>query len=156
MTSGNLALSPMEVLLRMSPLAFLQGALYSFLSGELSSLRTNLANPLYQPSSSPSTYFSHPIFTILTLPSFPLTLALLGNGILAFALNISSFSTNKYAGALTITVCGNVKQCITILLGILIFGVRVGGLNATGMLVALAGAAWFSVVELGSRERGKG
>ena len=66
-------------------------------------------------------------------------------------LNISSFSTNKYAGALTITVCANVKQCLTILLGIAAFGVKVGGLNGMGMAVALAGAAWYSVVELDSR-----
>lgn len=51
------------------------------------------------------------------------------------------------------TVCGNVKQCLTILLGIVVFGVRVEWLNALGMVCALAGAAWYGVVELGSRGR---
>jgi hypothetical protein len=74
------------------------------------------------------------------------------NGILAFALNISSFSTNKNTGALTMTVCGNIKQCLTIFLGISIFGVHVGWYNALGMLCALAGAAWYGIVELGARE----
>ena len=73
------------------------------------------------------------------------------NGLLAFLLNISSFSTNKNAGALTMTVCGNVKQCLTILLGIMVFGVKVGLLNGLGMVGALAGAAWYGAVELGAK-----
>jgi hypothetical protein len=49
------------------------------------------------------------------------------------------------------TVCGNVKQCLAILLGILVFGVRVSGLNGMGMLTALAGAAWYGVIEFNLR-----
>jgi hypothetical protein len=82
-----------------------------------------------------------------------MTLVLAGNGLLAFLLNISSFSANKKTGALTMTVCGNVKQCITILLGVALFNVKVGVLNGMGMTIALAGAAWYSVVELRSRNR---
>jgi hypothetical protein len=73
------------------------------------------------------------------------------NGIIAFALNLSSFSTNKNAGPLTMAVCGNLKQCLTILLGISIFGVYVGWSNALGIVCALAGAAWYGVIELGTR-----
>lgn len=51
------------------------------------------------------------------------------------------------------TVCGNVKQCLTIALGILIFDVNVSALNGVGMAITLAGAAWYSFVEL--RGRGK-
>jgi hypothetical protein len=47
------------------------------------------------------------------------------------------------------TVCGNVKQCLTIFLGTSIFGVHVGGSNALGMMCALAGAAWYGIVEMG-------
>jgi hypothetical protein len=53
------------------------------------------------------------------------------------------------------TVCGNVKQCLTILLGIAIFGVKVGWINGVGMVGALVGAAWYSVVELGVKSGGK-
>lgn len=77
--------------------------------------------------------------------------ALLGNGVLAFVLNISSFQTNKLAGALTLTVAGNLKQCLTILLGIVLFDVRVGLVNGVGMAMAVAGAAWYSMVELNSK-----
>lgn len=73
------------------------------------------------------------------------------NGALAFVLNVSSFSANKNTGALTMTVCGNVKQCLTILLGILLFGVKVGVLNGAGMMITLAGAVWYSMIELKSK-----
>ena len=124
--TGALALSPLETLLRMSPLAFAQAVVCAMLSGEFADFRRN--NP--------------------DGPSRMMVLALAGNGLLAFMLNVSSFSTNKVAGALTMTVCGNIKQCLTVLLGIVLFGVKVGFLNGMGMLVALAGAAWYSAVEL--------
>ncbi|TAQ83745.1 hypothetical protein B7494_g7931 [Chlorociboria aeruginascens] len=130
--TGSLALSPLEVLLRMSPLAFMQALFYSYVSGELASLNISFA-----PNSLP-----------IVLPNRGQTLALVGNGLLAFLLNIASFSANKNAGALTMTVCGNVKQCLTVMLGIMVFGVKVGLLNGFGMAVTLAGAAWYSVVEL--------
>ena len=139
--TGPLALSPLEILFRMSPLAFLQAFLYSYLSGELSAFTASLKTQELTPT------------IILPLPTLNLALALAGNGLLAFVLNISSFSTNKNAGALTMTVCGNVKQSLTVLLGILIFGVRVSGLNGLGMLITLAGAGWYSVVELSSRSK---
>jgi len=80
-------------------------------------------------------------------------LVLLGNGCLAFGLNVSSFQTNKLAGALTMTLAANVKQCLTILLGVLLFDVRVGLWNAAGMIITLAGAAWYSKVELLSKSK---
>lgn len=131
--TGPLALSPLETLLRLSPLAFLQALGCAFLGGEVSSFMASRATPG-------------------TLPNQTLMLVLAGNGLLAFVLNISSFSTNRIAGALTMTVCGNVKQCLTVLLGIVLFGVKVGPLNGLGMLIALAGAAWYSAVELHSKK----
>ena len=113
--TGALALSPLETLLRMSPLAFLQAATCALLSGEISDFRAH-----------------HP-----EGPSRMMLLALAGNGLLAFCLNVSSFSTNKVAGALTMTVCGNIKQCLTVLLGIVLFGVKVGFLNGLGMLIMI-------------------
>ncbi len=146
--TGPLVLTPIELLLRMSPLAFIQSLIYAYLNGELSSIS----------STPPSTSFvsdpasnSSPITLPFSLPSPKLLLALAGNGLIAFLLNLSSFSTNKNTGALTMTVCGNVKQCLTILLGIAIFGVRVGPINGVGMVGAPAGTAWYSVVELGAR-----
>jgi hypothetical protein len=115
--TGSLKLSPLEVLFRMSPLAFIQGLTYSYLSGELTTLNIS-------PTSS--------ISLKSALPSRNQALALAGNGVLAFVLNIASFSANKNTGALTMTVCGNVKQCLTVLLGVVVFGVKVGWVNGIG------------------------
>lgn len=172
--TGSLALSPLETLFRMSRLAFIQGLIYSFLSGELASLHLGFSfSNFHSPTSlmpllpsrnqvsqtsdffrSYSRCFQRSRIDRLSktksnADSYTLkALALLGNGILAFVLNTASFSANKHTGALTMTVCGNVKQCLTVLLGIIVFGVKVGWLNGLGMLVTLSGAAWYSALEL--------
>lgn len=128
--TGTLALPALEILLRMSPLAALQGFAYAWVTGETGQIITLVREGLV-----PRT----------------MVLALVGNGALAFVLNISSFQTNKLAGALTLTVAGNLKQCLTILLGIVLFHVRVSVPNGMGMAVAVAGAAWYSKVELDSK-----
>lgn len=133
MTAPPLALSALETLHRMSPLAFVQALFAAYVTGEITALRQDEA--------------------VSTTGRGLLILA--GNGLLAFLLNVSSFSTNRVAGALTMTVCANMKQCLTVLLGIALFRVRVDALNGMGMGMALAGAAWYSVVELrGGRGRG--
>lgn len=131
--TGSLKLPAMEVLLRMSPLAAMQSLAFAWATGELSDFCDTVE----------AGEISH--YTVI---------ALLGNGFIAFFLNVSSFQTNKLAGALTITVCGNVKQCLTILLGIVLFNVKVGLLNGFGMILAIAGAAWYSFVELRTKGRG--
>jgi hypothetical protein len=128
--TGSLALPPLELLLRMSPLAAIQSVAISFLSGESSQ------------------FFEWAEGRNL---SFPLAVALVGNGIIAFMLNVSSFQTNKIAGALTMTVTGNVKQCLTVLLGIVLFNVQINMVNGAGMMIALSGAAWYSSLELGRK-----
>lgn len=128
--TGSLALPALEILLRMSPLAALQSLTYAVATGEASAFSAWVAEGNLTPS-----YSS----------------ALLGNGLLAFFLNVSSFLTNKLAGALTMTVCANLKQCLTVLLGIVLFDVTVGVWNGAGMLVTLAGAGIYSKVELDSK-----
>jgi hypothetical protein len=159
--TGPLALSPLESLLRLSPLACGQALLIAVLSGEATAFYTQITAPSLTTKSfeAINTPASEQVTQApdTSLPLLQLLLVLAGNGILAFVLNIASFSTNKYAGALTMTVCGNVKQCLTVLLGIALFGVRVSMLNGVGMAVALAGAAWYSAVELaGKTVRSKG
>lgn len=125
--TGNLKLPAMEVLFRMCPLAAIQCLFYAAGSGEFAKLRE---------------YSNEGAFSTGILVS------IVGNAAMAFGLNLVSFQTNKVAGALTISVCGNVKQCLTILLGIVLFNVQVGIVNGFGMLVATAGAAYYSKVEL--------
>ncbi|KAK3704872.1 hypothetical protein LTR37_013563 [Vermiconidia calcicola] len=125
--TGSIAFSAMEVLLRLSPLAAIQCIICAFLTGELERFRLAYAGGEFSNS---------------------FGVGLLANAVIAFALNIISFQTNKVAGALTMTVCGNVKQVLTIGLGIVLFNVEVGWLNAVGTAITVLGAVWYSKVEL--------
>ncbi|TDZ60681.1 putative sugar phosphate/phosphate translocator [Colletotrichum trifolii] len=131
--TGPLALPAMEVLLRMSPFAAMQSLACAVAAGELTKLQDSSAKGEL---------------------GIGMIIAIVGNGILAFALNVASFQTNKVAGALTISVCGNLKQCLTVLLGIIAFdNVEVHLFNGSGMLLTMFGAAWYSKVELDRKNR---
>lgn len=128
--TGSLALSAMEVLLRMSPLAAMQCICYAAMTGEVTRFRQAYADGEF---------------------SQGFGAALFANALIAFALNMVSFQTNKVAGALTMTVCGNVKQVLTIALGIVLFNVKVSWLNGLGTAVTIIGAVWYSKVELDNK-----
>lgn len=133
--TGSLALPPVEFLMRMSPLAALQALACATATGEVAAFREQVRTGGFNPVSS--------------------SLSLAGNGFLALLLNISSFNTNKLAGALTMTVCGNLKQCLTVMLGIFLFNVTVDFLNGAGMAVTMVGAAIYSKAELDNKNRKK-
>lgn len=131
--TDSLALPPVEFLMRMSPLAALQALACATATGEVGGF-WELINS-----------------GEISLP--PAIASLTGNGFLALLLNISSFNTNKVAGALTMTVCGNLKQCLTVLLGIALFNVVVDWLNGAGMAVTMVGAGIYSKAELDNKKR---
>lgn len=125
--TGRLKLPAYEVLLRMGPLAAVQSLFYSVLTGEFTEFMA---------------YVRH---GQLDGGRF---MAVAGNGVLAFALNVASFQTNKLAGALSMTICANLKQCLTILLGAAFWNIRMNAMNGMGILLALGGAAWYSSIEV--------
>ena len=127
-------LHPLDLLLRMSPLACIQSLIYAAIMGEPQRLYT-LMNSLS--------------------PAARNTLAakLTVNGALAFGLNYVSFAANKKTSPLTMTVAANVKQCLSIILGVWVFGLQVGWVNALGILVALVGGAWYARIEFGIKTR---
>ncbi|KAL9057839.1 MAG: hypothetical protein Q9162_002069 [Coniocarpon cinnabarinum] len=129
---GRLKLPPLELLLRMSPLAAIQSLLYSFFAGEWGSIGQAMGQDSLRSG---------------------VLVAVLGNGILAFLLNVTSFKTNRAAGALTMAVAANTKQILTILLGILFFNVTVTIANGAGMAVTLVGVAWYTKAELDSSSK---
>lgn len=128
--TGPLKLPALELLLRMSPLAAVQCVIYAFMTGEAEQFRNSYLRGDF------SKTFGAALFV---------------NAVTAFCLNIVGFQANKMAGALTITVCGNLKQALTIGLGIILFHVDVGITNAVGMLITIAGAVWYSKVELDNK-----
>lgn len=131
--TGSLALPPIEFLMRMSPLAALQALACSAVTGEIGKFHERMTSGE------------------ISLP--PAFASLFGNGFLALLLNISSFNTNKLAGALTMTVCGNLKQCLTVALGIVLFDVTIDLLNGAGMAVTMLGAAIYSKAELDNKAK---
>lgn len=127
-------LHPLDLLLRMSPLACLQSLIYAGILNE--------PQRLYQ------------LLQSLPPPSRnSLAVKLAVNGALAFGLNYVSFAANKKTSPLTMTVAANVKQCLSIILGVWVFRLQVGWMNALGIMVALAGGAWYAKVELSIKTR---
>jgi drug/metabolite transporter (DMT)-like permease len=120
--TGGLKLSPLELLYRMSPLAFVQTLLYAWFTGEFSGAMKYVTEEMTSRECG-----------VLVL-----------NGAIAFALNVISFTANKKTGALTMTVAANVKQILTIVLSILFWGLKVSVVNALGICLTLAGGAWYA------------
>ncbi|TFK53097.1 TPT-domain-containing protein [Heliocybe sulcata] len=126
----RLHLHPLDLLTRMSPLAFIQCVLYAQMSGELDSVKAY--------SSREMTAFK--------------AVALLLNGIIAFGLNIVSFTANKKAGPLSMTVAANVKQVLTIALAMFIFHLPPSVMNTVGIVLTLMGGAWYAAVGYGEKK----
>lgn len=129
--TGRLKLSPLELLHRMCPLAFVQTIIYAYFTGELAGLKVYARE------------------TMTTRDVLALTL----NGVIAFALNVISFTANKKTGALTMTVAANVKQILTIILSIIFWHLKLTWMNAFGILLTLSGGAWYAKVELEAKTR---
>lgn len=85
-----LNLHPLDLLARMSPLAFLQCVGYAYLSGEFARMRDPAPS-----ASAPALAWWH-MFLLLI------------NGCIAFGLNVVSFTANGKVGALNMTVAGEV------------------------------------------------
>lgn len=119
---GRLKLHPLDLLLRMSPLAFIQTLIYSYITGEMTEV----------------VEFYH------TRMTGSLFVALLINGVIAFFLNVVSFTANKKTSALTMTVAGNVKQVLSIVLAVVIFNLHISLMNLAGIMLTLAGGAWYT------------
>lgn len=84
----RLNLHPLDLLTRMSPLAFVQCVGYAYYTGELERMVATVAESREAP------------------PAWWYLLLLVGNGCLAFGLNVVSFTANGRVGALNMTVAG--------------------------------------------------
>ncbi|KAH7925364.1 TPT-domain-containing protein [Leucogyrophana mollusca] len=121
----RLHLHPLDLLTRMAPLAFIQCIILALCTGELDRVRH---------------YSAHEMSPFKVV-------ALLLNGTIAFGLNVVSFTANKKAGPLSMTVAANVKQVLSIFLAVLIFDLTISATNAMGILLTLAGGAWYATIE---------
>ncbi|KAF9224762.1 TPT-domain-containing protein [Gyrodon lividus] len=131
----RLHLHPLDLLTRMAPLAFIQCVTLAHMSGELERVQHWSAHEM--------------------TPWKAVALGL--NGAIAFGLNIVSFTANKKAGPLSMTVAANVKQVLSIVLAVGIFDLSISGVNAMGILLTLVGGAWYASVEYQEKKaRGRG
>ncbi|KAL0230569.1 hypothetical protein PCE1_004126 [Barthelona sp. PCE] len=70
------------------------------------------------------------------------------SGVIAFFLNISNFIVNQQTSPVTLTVCGNLKQLLTIILSVFIFQNVITWVNGFGILITLVGAGIYSYYEV--------
>ncbi|KAG1870700.1 triose-phosphate transporter family-domain-containing protein [Suillus subalutaceus] len=121
----RLKLHPLDLLTRMAPLAFVQCVFLAYLTGELSRVHTWSLEEMT-----------------------PVKAALLGvNGLIAFGLNIVSFTANRVAGPLSMTVAANVKQVLSVFCAVILFKITITPTNALGILLTIIGGMWYAAVE---------
>lgn len=119
-------LHPLALLYLLSPPAFVQCICLAIYSGEMDRVQDYIAREMTTQKAT----------------------GLLLNGFLAFGLNVVSFMANKRVGALSMTVAGNIKQVLTILLGVLIFNLTITSTNALGIILTIVGGISYGYVEL--------
>ncbi|KAI9207642.1 triose-phosphate transporter family-domain-containing protein [Polychytrium aggregatum] len=127
-SSQKAKLGPLDLLYIMSPPALAQTLVYVYASGEFATLSEYWADPGLRRSS--------------------LLGALVFNGSIAFALNFVSFTANRKLGPLMMGVAANMKQVLSVGLAVAVFDLRIGAINALGIVLTLAGGAVCTYVEL--------
>ena len=116
-------ISPIRLLNILSPLAAIVMLLFSVLFGELFSAL--------------NFFFSSPY-------GFVTFIWVWISGFLAFSLNVANFYATKLAGPLVITILGNIKHILTILISIIVFSTQITWRNALGILITISGAMYYS------------
>ncbi|KAL1689878.1 triose-phosphate transporter family-domain-containing protein [Schizophyllum commune] len=135
----TISLDPMSLLYVLSPIAFAECMLLSWMTGEWDQVVTALVGKDGR--------------SIRTHSGIVSALAL--NGCIAFMLNVVSFGANKRVGAVGMSVAANVKQALTILLAVVIFDFMITPLNVLGISLTLIGGALYAWVELAEKQRRK-
>ncbi|KAJ5088056.1 Drug/metabolite transporter [Penicillium angulare] len=137
--TGSLSLSSLELIYRMSIHASIQSFIIGLSVGELSKLSG--ANVWVTEESDSS-----------RLPAMIAGASLVGNGMLAFFLNIASFQATKVAGSLAITVWGNIRQTLTLILGIVFLGdFNLNPQTAAGIVLVVLGCGFYNKAEIVSK-----
>jgi len=116
--TGDLKLHPIDLLLKMCPLALLEIGIFAVATGEVSEIIAkwhSLVN-----SAAPQ--------------------VVLLSGILSFSLNVTSFIANKITSPLTLCIAANVKQVLLVIFGTLYFGDSVSLINGLGIILVIAGS----------------
>ncbi|KAJ5084853.1 Drug/metabolite transporter [Penicillium alfredii] len=136
--TGPLALAPLELIHRVSPYAAVQSVLLAVVNKE----PRVLIDVLWPRAVDQS---PHAVMATCGL--------LLGSGLIALLFHLSSFHANRATGALTLAVCGNIRQTLGLVAANFVFrGFPLGVSNATGTLLVAMGVALYTKTELLSRK----
>ncbi|KAJ2765944.1 hypothetical protein IWQ57_004577, partial [Coemansia nantahalensis] len=131
----GLRLSAFDLLYRLCPLALAQTLVWATVSGETAAA-WRFVRSLHSAMGKDSAGLD---LAALYAPGggdlAPLLIALVANGAIAFVLNIASFTANKNTSALAMTVTGNVKVVLTVILGCILFNVELSPLSKLGIAV---------------------
>ncbi|KAJ3160164.1 UAA transporter [Geranomyces michiganensis] len=152
---GELRLHPLDLLLRMSPLACAQTVLWAVATGEAGQVFAWVMAGRAAGAGGGGVNDDDGAASVTAAgdaaanghAGWVTALALLVNGALAFGLNVASFVANRRTSALTMCVAGNVKQVLSIVLSVAIFQLHITTTNAAGILITLLGGAWYTYVE---------
>lgn len=140
---GAFSYTPLQLLEVMSPLACIQCLLASFSTGELQQAAQGFLSTCSEEA------------TTCQRLDARRGLLLAGNGLVAFLLNYVSFSTNRAAGPLTMTVVANLKQVMTILLAFHFYHLPLALVNQAGIAMALLGTAWYGMLEVQRKQKAR-
>lgn len=127
--TGELKLHPIDLLLKMCPLAMIEIGAFAVGTGEITEISGKLDSLLNSAA---------PQVVILS-------------GILSFSLNVTSFIANKITSPLTLCIAANVKQVLSVCFGTLYFGDHVSLINGLGIVIVIAGSFKYGLVSLSEK-----
>ncbi|CEG41866.1 drug metabolite transporter superfamily [Plasmopara halstedii] len=120
--TGDLKLHPVDLILHQAPLSAFWCFIAMFLTGEANTLMDN--------------------WEIVPSASFWFILT----GMISFMLNVTSFMANKVTSPVTLTVCGNMKQVVVIIMSILINHDVITMQKAIGIVVVSMGGSMYAYI----------
>lgn len=74
-------------------------------------------------------------------------LLLLFSGIISYVLNVTLFIVLKATSSVTVTVAGNVKTVLVIVVSLMIFKNPVTPINLLGCFIAISGCCWYGLIK---------
>jgi len=133
--AGGLGLSALELIVYISPLAFLQSLLYAWMAGEVRQLGFVPSVVGAAEEEAKSLNFDTMVLLLLLLSCF-----------VALALNLASLEANRRVGPLGMGIAGNVKQVLVVVVDVYVgSGGDWGWVSWFGVLGTVLGSCWFVV-----------